>query len=68
MGAYLTWSPHPDRTDADRNCLSNIRTGGLLPEAAAARLIWYLETARTTQRTGTSLKEGSTPANLPTAT
>jgi ethanolamine ammonia-lyase small subunit len=68
MGAYLTWSPHSDRTDADRNCLSNIRSGGLLPEAAAARLMWYLEAARTTQCTGTALKEGSIPANLPTAT
>jgi ethanolamine ammonia-lyase small subunit len=68
MGAYITWSPHPSRTDADRNCLSNIRTGGLSPEAAAARLMWYLQTARTSQRTGTALKEGSTPANLPTVT
>jgi ethanolamine ammonia-lyase small subunit len=59
MGAYLTWSPHPNRTDADRNCLSNIRNGGLSPETAADRLLWYLCTARATQRTGISLKEGS---------
>jgi ethanolamine ammonia-lyase small subunit len=59
MGAYLTWSPHPDRTDADRNCLSNIRSGGLSPEAAASRLFWFLQTARARQQTGVSLKEGS---------
>jgi ethanolamine ammonia-lyase small subunit len=59
LGAYLTWHPHPDRTDADRNCLSNIRDGGLPPEAAAGRLRWYLEAARARQITGTSLKEGS---------
>jgi len=59
LGAYLTWHPHPDRTDADRNCLSNIRDGGLSPEAAAGRLLWYLEAARARQVTGTSLKEGS---------
>ncbi|HEY2039815.1 MAG TPA: ethanolamine ammonia-lyase subunit EutC [Edaphobacter sp.] len=59
MGAYLTWSPHPDRTDADRNCLSNIRTGGLAPEDAADRLFSYLQLARSMQRTGTSLKEGT---------
>jgi ethanolamine ammonia-lyase small subunit len=59
LGAYLTWRPHPDRTDADRNCLSNIRHGALSPESAAARLFWYLEAARTKQITGISLKEGS---------
>jgi ethanolamine ammonia-lyase small subunit len=59
LGAYLTWQPHPDRTDADRNCLSNIRSGGLSPESASERLLWYLLTARTRQITGTSLKEGS---------
>ena len=59
LGAYLTWNPHPDRTDADRNCLSNIRDGGLSPEAAGDRLFWYLQAARARQITGTSLKEGS---------
>jgi len=66
MGAYLTWSPHPERTDADRNCLSNIRNGGLSPEAAAGRLFWYLKVARATRQTGTSLKEGSFDLNLET--
>jgi ethanolamine ammonia-lyase small subunit len=59
MGAYLTWSPHQDRTDADRNCLSNIRNDGLSPEAAAARLFWYLQAARAKGKTGISLKEDS---------
>jgi ethanolamine ammonia-lyase small subunit len=59
LGAYLTWHPRPERTDADRNCLSNIRDGGLSPESASARLLWYLQAARARQITGTSLKEGS---------
>jgi ethanolamine ammonia-lyase small subunit len=59
LGAYLTWHPHPSRTDADRNCVSNIRDGGLSPRSAAARLLWYLNAARARQITGTSLKEGS---------
>lgn len=59
LGAYLTWHPHPNRTDADRNCLSNIRDGGLSPKSAGARLLWYLRTARSRQISGTSLKEGS---------
>ena len=58
LGAYLTWQPHPDRRDADRNCLSNIREGGLSAEAAAARLFWYLQMARARQMTGIALKEG----------
>jgi ethanolamine ammonia-lyase small subunit len=58
LGGYLTWHPHPRRTDADRNCLSNIRDDGLSPEAAAGRLLWFLEAARARQITGTSLKEG----------
>jgi ethanolamine ammonia-lyase small subunit len=68
MGAYLTWSPHLDRTDADRNCISNIRDGGLSPEAAAARLFWYLQSARAKQQTGISLKEGFLELNSPDAT
>ncbi len=63
LGAYITWRPHPHRTDADRNCLSNIRDNGLSPETAATRLLWYLQAARTRQLTGTSLKEGSLELN-----
>jgi ethanolamine ammonia-lyase small subunit len=59
MGAYLTWSPGPGRTDADRNCVSNIRNGGLSPEVSAARLLRYLQLARETGKTGTSLKEAT---------
>jgi ethanolamine ammonia-lyase small subunit len=58
LGAYLTWRPHPDRTDADRNCISNIRDGGLSGKSAADRLLWYLQAARARQITGTSLKDG----------
>lgn len=58
LGAYLTWQPHHERTDADRNCLSNIHDGGLSAGSAAERLFWYLQAARARQITGTSLKEG----------
>jgi ethanolamine ammonia-lyase small subunit len=65
LGAYLTWNPRPDRTDADRNCLSNIRAWGLSPESASERLMWYLQTARARQISGTSLKEGSVELKAP---
>jgi ethanolamine ammonia-lyase small subunit len=69
MSAYLTWSPGPGRTDANRNCVSNIRNGGLSSEAAADRLLNYLQLAREAGRTGTSLKEGALQSSpLPAST
>jgi ethanolamine ammonia-lyase small subunit len=59
MGAYLTWEPRLGRTNADRNCLSNIRVGGLGVEDAADRLIWMMQTARAMKLTGVELKEGA---------
>jgi ethanolamine ammonia-lyase small subunit len=56
LGAYLTWAPAPGRTDAQRNCVSNIRSGGLDPTAAAARIAYYLREARRLSLTGTALK------------
>jgi ethanolamine ammonia-lyase small subunit len=59
LGAYLTWAPAPGRTDAQRNCVSNIRAGGLDPTAAAARIAFYLREARRLSLTGTALKDPS---------
>ena len=59
MGAYLTWNPRAGRTDADRNCLSNIRSGGTSVEEAAHRLMDLLTAARARGLTGVSLKEGA---------
>jgi len=64
MGAYLTWDPQVGRTDAQRNCLSNIRTGGLPVEEAAERLVELIKSARAMKSTGVMLKEG-TVAELP---
>lgn len=57
LGAYLTFNPGPERTDADRNCVSNIRPEGLPPAAAAERLAGLLLAASRLGRTGTGLKE-----------
>ena len=38
MGVYMTWMPRVGLTDANRNCISNIRPAGLSPEAAAFKL------------------------------
>jgi len=59
LGAYITWDPRPGRTDAERNCISNIRTEGLSYTQAAAQLAFYLVEARRRQLTGVALKEES---------
>jgi ethanolamine ammonia-lyase small subunit len=46
LGVYITWLPHVGRTDAERNCISNIRGGGLGYPEAAQRIALYLEDAR----------------------
>jgi ethanolamine ammonia-lyase small subunit len=56
LGAYITWQPRPGRTDADRNCISNIRTEGLSYRQAAAQLHFLLTEARRRKLTGVTLK------------
>lgn len=38
LGAYVTWSPRRGTPDSRRNCVSNIRLGGLDVETAAVRI------------------------------
>jgi ethanolamine ammonia-lyase small subunit len=59
LGAYITWEPLPGRTDAERNCISNIRTEGLSYDRAAAQLGFYLAEARRCRLTGVALKDRS---------
>jgi ethanolamine ammonia-lyase small subunit len=61
LGAYITWDPTPGRTDADRNCISNIRTAGLDYATAAAKIAFYCSEAQHLQLTGTALKEITPP-------
>lgn len=55
LGAYITWEPRPGRTDAERNCISNIRNGGLTYAQAAAELRDILNAARQRRLTGVGL-------------
>ena len=61
LGAYFTFDPRPGRTDAERNCLSNIRPAGLPPATAAEKLATLITTALRLGLTGTALKDDSTP-------
>ncbi len=57
LGIYLTWDPRPGRTDAERNCISNVRTEGLSYELAARKLHFLMREARVRKLTGVALKE-----------
>ena len=57
LGIYLTYAPKVGRTDAQRNCISNIRGSGQSPKAAAATLFYLLTEARRRRISGTGLKD-----------
>ena len=57
MGAYLTYKPHAGTTDADRNCISNIRPEGLGYADAAFKIASMLTAMRTLRISGVRLKD-----------
>ena len=59
MGLYLTWTPRIGRTDAERNCISNVRFGGISHDDAARRLLSLMDSARAAQRSGVELQGGA---------
>lgn len=67
LGAYITWGPKSGRTNADRNCVSNIRDAGLPPAAAAHKLAYLLRESRHARLSGVALKDDA-PSLLGDAT
>lgn len=59
LGIYLTLDPRAGRTDAERNCISNVRPAGLTPDKAAFKLGWLLSQALARGLTGVRLKDES---------
>jgi ethanolamine ammonia-lyase small subunit len=59
LGAYLTYAPRPGLTDADRNCVSNIRPDGLGFAEAAGTIDWLIGEAFKLRLTGVALKDAS---------
>jgi len=57
LGAYFTYGPGTNRTDADRNCISNIQDRGLSPERATQTLLFLLNQARLRKLSGVTLKD-----------
>jgi ethanolamine ammonia-lyase small subunit len=59
LGIYLTYKAKPGSTDAERNCISNIRPQGLDYVTAAKKLLWLCESANRLQYSGVNLKDES---------
>jgi ethanolamine ammonia-lyase small subunit len=64
LGIYLTWAPRVGRTDAERNCISNVRPAGLSYAEAARRLAYLLAEARRLRLSGVALKDDSEDHSL----
>jgi ethanolamine ammonia-lyase small subunit len=64
LGVYLTWQPRLGRTDAERNCISNIQAQGLSYELAAYKLVVLINEARRRKLSGIRLKETAPIASL----
>jgi len=59
LGIYLTYEPRIGRTDAQRNCISNVRPEGLSYDVAAHKLHYLLTEALRLSLTGIALKDHS---------
>ncbi|MEO8662929.1 MAG: ethanolamine ammonia-lyase subunit EutC [Bryobacteraceae bacterium] len=56
LGIYFTYRPRVGSTDAERNCISNVRPEGLSYQSAATELISLLNASRRAGLSGVGLK------------
>ncbi|AUG55967.1 ethanolamine ammonia-lyase subunit EutC [Thalassospira marina] len=64
LGAYLTWAPKPGCSNAQRNCISNIRPAGFPLGEAARKLVYLMAEARKNGLSGVHLKDNYSALHL----
>jgi ethanolamine ammonia-lyase small subunit len=64
LGAYITYAPRLERTDAERNCVSNIRPEGLDIKTASLKIAWLIAAAIAAGMSGVQLKDESDRRDL----
>jgi ethanolamine ammonia-lyase small subunit len=64
-GAYITWQPRVGTMDSCRNCISNIRPGGLAVEEAAGQIVDIIERAFSHSASGVLLDDERSAAPVP---
>lgn len=65
MGVYLTYAPKIGTSDEARNCISNVRAGGLPIGQGVRKLAYLVEEALRLQATGINLKDRMAADYLP---
>src|SRR6056297_371501 len=65
LGVYITQAPRIGTPDSARNCLSNIREGGMDVETAADRAMALIRTMRQIGQSGVALSQHIAGAGLP---
>jgi ethanolamine ammonia-lyase small subunit len=66
LGAYFTYAPRIGRTDAERDCVSNIRPEGLAVDLAAEQLRQLFAESRRRQGSGVAIRSAGSPPIGPT--
>ncbi|MCK9173915.1 MAG: ethanolamine ammonia-lyase subunit EutC [Desulforhopalus sp.] len=67
LGACLTWNPQPGLTDESRNCISNIRQGGLPVAEGIRKAAYLIERAFEIRKTGVELEDKMEDQYVPLA-